>query len=139
MNRQQISAQVVDFKTGETVSNPRERRGSRRFDRRETLFVQLAAAANSEAERHTLKCQSVDLSRTGLRVTLLEALAVGTFIEAWIKISGATHTFYLVGHVRWCEIMPQGVEVGIALSDGPGTDFKTWRRTNFAVRACQPA
>ena len=131
--------QVISMTTREVLTNPHERRSSRRSRRAETLFVQLAAIIEGETQRRTLKCESADLSRGGLRIQVAETLPVGNSVEVWIKVTDSPQTFYLVGSVRWCEPTDHGAEVGIAVTDGPATDFKAWRRMNFAARACQVA
>ena len=131
--------QVISMTTREVLTNPHERRSSRRSRRAETLFVQLAAIIEGETQRRTLKCESADLSRGGLRIQVAETLPVGNSVEVWIKVTDSPQTFYLVGSVRWCAPTDHGAEVGIAVTDGPATDFKAWRRTNFAARACHLA
>ena len=131
--------QVISMTTREVLTNPQERRSSRRSRRAETLFVQLAAIIEGETQRRTLKCESADLSLGGLRIQVAETLPVGNSVEVWIKLTDSPQTFYLVGSVRWCAPTDHGAEVGIAVTDGPATDFKAWRRMNFAARACQVA
>ena len=92
--------QVISLTTREVLTNPHERRSSRRSRRAETLFVQLAAIIEGETQRRTLKCESADLSRGGLRIQVAEPLPVGNLVEVWIKVTDSPQTFYLVGSVR---------------------------------------
>lgn len=119
----------------EALSAPHDRRTHWRTLRTETLFMQLRVSVPGGEERRTLRCESADLSRGGLRIAVATEVPVGSLIEAWIKVQGEPSNFYLVGQVRWCTAQAQGAEIGVALKDAPGTDYKTWRRVNFGAKA----
>lgn len=119
--------------TLEALQSPGERRSHARHTRQETLFVQVAIKRDGDELRQTLRCQSADLSRGGLRLNLEVALETGTLLELWLKIPEAGHNFYLVGNVRWCDLVKGGTQLGVAVRDAPGTDYKRWRRMNFGL------
>ena len=119
--------------TLEALQSPGERRSHARHSRQETLFVQVAIRRDGDEQRQTLRCQSADLSRGGLRLNLEVTLETGTMLELWLKVPEAGHNFYLVGNVRWCDYVTDGVQLGVAVCDAPGTDYKLWRRMNFGV------
>ena len=121
------------FSAAEALHAERERRAHARSHRHETLFVQAAIAREDGEVRQTLRCQSADLSRGGLRITLAAAIDPGTVLEVWIKVPDAGRNFYLVGTVRWCECVAGNALIGVAVRDAPGTDYKLWRRMNFGV------
>jgi PilZ domain len=120
--------------TKEALSEPHDRRSHWRTPQAATLFMQLRAGSPDGEERRTIKCESADLSRGGLRIVVGSAISVGAPIEAWIKIQGAPGNFYLTGTVRWCNVeSPDRTEIGVALRDAPGTDYKLWRRMSFSA------
>lgn len=134
MNRRSRSVALTKLTTREALSAPHDRRSHWRAQRTETLFMQLRVRVPGGEERRTLRCESADLSRGGLRIAVATAVPVGSLIEAWIKVQGEPRNFYLVGQVRWCTAQDEGVEIGVALKDAPGTDYKGWRRVNFGAK-----
>ncbi len=134
MSRRTPSGPLKRLSTKEALGDPLERRLDGRSSRAETLFMQLRMATVGD-ERRTLRCQSADLSRGGMRIQTAAEVPIGALIEAWIKIRGEPNNFYLVGEVRWCTANPLGAEVGIALNDAPGTDYKGWRRLDFEFQS----
>lgn len=135
MTRRIPTSPLTKLSTREALGDPLERRLNSRCSRAETLFMQLRMADPASDERRTLRCQSADLSRGGMRIQTTVEVPNGTLIEAWIKIRGEPNNFYLVGEVRWSTANSHGVEVGIALRDAPGTDYKNWRRLDFEFQS----
>lgn len=117
--------------TAEALRARHERRAHLRTTRRERLFVQLGPSPDDPANRLTLKCHSADLSRGGLRVRLSEAVPVGAELELWVRVASTRRNFYLTGDVRWCVADGERHEVGIRVTDGPGTDVRAWRKLCF--------
>jgi len=100
-----------------------ERRTRPRMPRKESLYVQLAAAAAPTGAR-VLRCESADLSSTGLRVGVSEPLRPGTALEVWIRLSELGCNFYLQGRVRW--YCAASAEAGIGMCFAEGTDYWQW-------------
>ena len=122
---------VRRLSTLEALNARPDRRNHLRTLRQERLFVQLGIDA-ATGERRTLKCDSADLSRGGLRVGLSEALPPGAALEVWIRLVSARRNFYLCGEVRWCVRKSPGFEIGVHVREAPATDYRMWRRLRFA-------
>jgi PilZ domain len=115
-------------------ADPKDRRTDARAHRSERLFVQMRVVQAAGIERVTVRCDTADLSRSGLRVQVPTEIPSDAILEIWIKVQGQPNNFYLVGRVRWCTPNAQGAEIGILLQDGPGTDYKAWRRAKLAAK-----
>lgn len=110
-----------------------ERRTHARIPRTEVLFVQVISAPRAGTDRVTLRCRTADLSPGGLCIELEDEIAVGTAVEAWIRLPEAERNFYLAGTVRWYRDGDGCIQLGVGLHAAPGTDFDAWRHLDFAV------
>lgn len=114
--------------------DPNNRRAEPRATRTETLFVQVRSVASAGDERSTLRCESADLSRGGIRIQVSIEIPKDELLEIWIKVQGQPRNFYLAGRACWCAPNARGAELGIKLHDAPGTDYKAWRRHKLRAK-----
>ncbi len=74
---------------------------------------------------------TIDVSASGLKLSLQNELPVGSTIDVVITLKGNPRQYFLSGKVRWCKKADDGANyhVGIALQDliNTDTDYKAWR------------
>lgn len=106
-----------------------ERRAELRGVREERLFVKvLESEGLPEKEGMTLSCSTLDVSASGLRLSVSERVPQGTLLELWIEVKGVIGKFLLTGLVRWC--CPHGEEFicGVELIEqGDVSDLADWQ------------
>lgn len=106
-----------------------ERRTELRGVREERLFVKVLESGNSpEMKEMTLSCSTLDVSASGLRLSVSEVVSPETLLELWIEVKGVAGKFLLTGLVRWC--CPHGEEFicGVELIEqGQVSDLADWQ------------
>lgn len=75
---------------------------------------------------------TVDISASGLQITLGTAIPVDSTIDVSVTLDSGPKEYFLSGKVRWCKesTESEGYNVGIALQDliNTETDFIQWRQ-----------
>ena len=75
------------------------------------------------------RCETLDVSRAGLRVRIAEAITVGAILQIGIELPGKDEPFYLVGQVRWRmrdKSVPGSWIVGFEILHSQGSDIELW-------------
>ncbi|MEM1401700.1 MAG: PilZ domain-containing protein [Pseudomonadota bacterium] len=66
------------------------------------VFVEIESAPpGSLGPGKIARCETLDVSNSGLRVRLEEAVTVGAILQIGVELPGKDEPFYLVGQVRW--------------------------------------
>lgn len=79
-----------------------ERRRSVRLPLESRVFIELEAPPPGSMRRGRIaRCDTLEVSASGLRVRLGEALTVGAILQIGVELPGKDEPFYLVGQVRW--------------------------------------
>ena len=107
------------------------RRSEKRFTQTEAIAIKiLFASGNPELLGRSLAGTTVDVSASGLQLTLKEQLEVKSTIDVNETLRKDFKQYFLSGKVRWCRaVEDSNYCVGIALHEIPGeeTDYKAWR------------
>lgn len=106
-----------------------ERRTELRGVREERLFVKVLESEGSpEKVDKTLSCSTLDVSASGMRLSVSEAVSQGTLLELWIEVKGVTGKFLLTGLVRWCCSHGEEFICGVELIEqGEISDLADWQ------------
>jgi hypothetical protein len=79
----------------------------------------------------TLTGSTVDISASGLQITLKTAVPVDSTMDVRIILEGDTKEYFLSSKVRWCKESDQEstYNVGLVLQDlfNTDTDYDSWR------------
>ena len=71
----------------------------------------------------------MDVSQDGLRASLDEPLPEGAILQIGVDLPGRTDTLYLVGEVRWCQLLGDEAprwRAGFHLLNATATDRAAW-------------
>ena len=94
------------------------------------LFIELLAPTpGTDEDGEYLSCESRDLSRQGLSLSLPQALQVGAIHQPGIELFSREQPLFLVGEIRWCResaTQPGSWEAGFAFLNSRGTDLAEW-------------
>lgn len=75
------------------------------------------------------RCDTLEVSQSGLRVRLSESVTVGAILQIGIELPGETEPFYLVGQVRWRmqdKENPGSWIAGFEVLNALGSDIAQW-------------
>lgn len=75
------------------------------------------------------RCDTLEVSHSGLRVRLGESVTVGAILQIGIELPGETEPFYLVGQVRWRmqdKENPGSWIAGFEVLNALGSDIAQW-------------
>ncbi|MEM1141128.1 MAG: PilZ domain-containing protein [Pseudomonadota bacterium] len=66
------------------------------------VFIELESPPpGSLSPGKVARCETLEVSRSGLRVRLDEGVSVGAILQIGVELPGKDEPFYLVGQVRW--------------------------------------
>jgi hypothetical protein len=107
---------------------PENRRSHVRLEREEALLVRRHPRGQSADEDPTLvRGTSTDVSAGGLRLSAPVRADPGEALDLWVSWTPNGRKYLLAAHVRWCSHMPGHTQLGVALTESPGTDYLDWR------------
>ncbi|MFK7977862.1 MAG: PilZ domain-containing protein [Halioglobus sp.] len=93
-------------------------------------FIELESPEfGSDQTPHLITCNTVTVSRGGLRVAVNEAFEVESILQIGIEAPGDFATLYLTGEVVWCnpsEEVPPKYNVGFRLLNNSDSDISRW-------------
>ena len=94
-------------------------------------FIELISPRVGEADTGRLvACQTLNISKGGLQVTVDEELTVGAILQVGIELPHQERTLYLAGEVRWCrrteEGSPHSWGAGFKLLNASSSDIDLW-------------
>ena len=108
-----------------------ERRASKRIDQAAPFSLKIIfTSENPGMLGKSLYGSTIDISATGLKLSLDSALPVDSTIDVVVTLKGSSKQYFLSGKVKWCKKMDGASHhVGIALQDlaNTETDYKGWR------------
>jgi len=107
-----------------------EKRRHQRLDFAGTIFIELVAPGMGSHDGEVVKCATIDISRSGLRVRLDRELTVGAILQVGVDLDDKEDTLYLAGEVKWCGHEESGQDswlVGFELMNARDSDIETWR------------
>ena len=107
---------------------PQEKRQHLRLPVESRIFIELVSPRVGSAESGTVAmCNTLDISRGGLRVSLDQELTVGAILQIGVQLADADDTLYLAGEVRWCRPMQesqQGWSAGFKLMNAVDSNLE---------------
>ena len=94
------------------------------------MFIELVSAGIGSADSGKVAvCNTLDVSRGGLRVSLEHELVVGAILQIGVELPDTQDTLYLTAEVRWC-LQNQEEEnswsAGFALLNAGESDIDRW-------------
>ena len=106
-----------------------ERRDSPRIERDERVFIYVVSASeHPELQGTTVRCATVDVSATGIKIRLDQPVNEGCELELWVEISGHSPKFFLSGQAKWCNKTEDGhYQTGIELRRCDTDDLSVWQ------------
>ena len=88
------------------------------------------------------RCDTLDVSHSGLRVRLSESVSVGAILQIGVELPGENEPFYLVGQVRWRmqDKEQRGSWVaGFEILNALGSDVEHWEAALLEMDERTPA
>ncbi len=106
-----------------------DRRMDVRGAREERLFVKVGnCPENPDLKGTTIGCITLDVSSSGLQLSVSQLIPAGTELELWVDVKGVPGKFLLSGEVRWCRGENDKFACGIELHDaGETSDLSDWQ------------
>lgn len=105
-----------------------DRRTDPRHEREEALLLRRRAHDERADDDPTLvRGTSSDVSAGGMRLSAPLHAAPGEALELWVSWTPNGRKYLLAAHVRWCAHRPGNTQLGVALTESPGTDYLDWR------------
>ncbi len=99
-------------------------------------FIELESPRMGENDSGTVvRCNSLNVSRGGLKVELEEEITVGALLQLGVELPNAEEPLYLVGEVRWCRPAEDAEDAedaegawmaGFQLMNAINSDIKHW-------------
>ncbi len=109
---------------------PEDKRQHLRLPVASKIFIELVSTPAGSAESGTIAmCNTLDISRGGLSVSLDQELTVGAILQIGVQLSDADDTLYLAGEVRWCRPLQEsqhGWCAGFKLMNAGDSDIDNW-------------
>jgi hypothetical protein len=109
---------------------PEDKRQHLRLPVASKIFIELVSTPAGSAESGTVAmCNTLDISRGGLSVSLDQELTAGAILQIGVQLPDAHDPLYLAGEVRWCRAAQepeQGWSAGFKLMNAGGSDIDHW-------------
>lgn len=108
--------------------NAGERRNSYRLVHEVSIFLEtLAPCPGDDPIGNIALCGSLDISPSGLRMKLDQALPLNAILQMAIQFADKKR-FNLVAEVRWIQENSEDYEIGFLILESEQTDFSTWKK-----------
>jgi hypothetical protein len=94
------------------------------------VFIELESPPpGSIAPGKVARCETLEVSRNGLRARLNESVTVGAILQIGVELPGSNEPFYLVAQVRWRmqdKDRPGHWIGGFEILNAQGSDIEQW-------------
>lgn len=106
-----------------------DKRQSERRNCQEDVYLEITSL-NEEGDYvdQVIACETVDMSSTGLKLYVNEAIVSGTVLDLCVNYKSANRKFFLTAEVKW--VTPLADEgwyfVGFELYEADNTDIQAW-------------
>jgi len=115
------------------MPNPEERRADKRIEHKASKLKIVFTSDTPGLLGKVLTGSTVDISASGLQITLNTAVPVDSTMDVSITLDGDPKAYFLSSKVRWCKQSDQDntYNVGLVLQDlfNTDTDYNSWRET----------
>jgi hypothetical protein len=106
-----------------------EKRRAKRKPFQEDVFLELTTL-NDEGDYvdKVVPCETVDLSRIGLKLYVNQAIVSGTVLDLCVNFKAEQRKFFLTAEVKWVQpLVDDGwYFVGFELYEAENTDYELW-------------
>ena len=95
-----------------------------------TAFIELMGSTIDAPDRAPIIiCNSLDISRGGLRVCVDTFIEPGTILHLGLELAGLERPLYMVAEVKWARRTSagDGYWIGFELLESDGTDLAVWQ------------
>ena len=110
--------------------NERSRRQYLRLPLESRVFIELESPPpGSLGPGKVARCETLEVSRGGLRVRLGEAVTVGAILQIGVELPGKEEPFHLVAQARWRQQdteQPDTWIAGFEILNAAGSDVERW-------------
>lgn len=125
-----VDVQEIDIPT----SNFEDRRADPRVELSTNLTVKIVfSSASPGLLGKTLDGKTVDISASGLRISLDRPIEIDSVLDVWVTMKQENKKYFLTGNVRWCnESDKPGIyHAGVVLRERTDTvtDLRSWRKS----------
>jgi len=106
-----------------------DRRRHQRIEVVQAIFIEVVArGARSEAENAIFKCETVDISVSGLKVRVPESIAAGSSLNLAVPMDDWKENLELAGRAMWAQPVEsgEGYWVGLELKDSSRENMEKW-------------
>lgn len=97
------------------------------------VFIEIESPApGSLGPGRVSRCETLEVSRGGLRARTSEAVSVGAILQIGVELPAKDEPFYLVGQVRWRmkdEVAEGAWLIGFEILNALGSDVDQWEAT----------
>ncbi len=109
-----------------------DRRDARRYQLKEALNLKIVfSSENPNLLGKTLAGSTLDVSASGLRIELNQAIKIDSVLDVWVTLKDNNKKYFLTGNVRWCNAADDGslFHIGVVLRQRSDTvtDLDSWR------------
>lgn len=112
------------------MNSPSDRRRHLRLTRDDPVHVKIMASSVApELVDVTLRCSTLDVSASGIKLESAVHVPEFSEIEIWVDVSASAQKYFLHGLVKWAAPSAQGgnqFEIGVQLLNMPFTDYLSW-------------
>ena len=120
------------------MNNFEERRADKRVDQKEAISLKIVfSSENPGLLGKNLSGETLDISASGLRISLPCAIKVDSVLDVWVTFHNENKKYFLTGNVRWCREDTEvgGFLVGLVLRERSDTitDLADWKE-NFKAK-----
>ena len=113
------------------MTNQDERRSEERISHQATKLQIVFTSDTPSLLGKDLKGSTVDISASGLQITLNMDIPIDSTMDVRIVLDGNPKEYFLSSKVRWCKKSDQSdmYNVGLVLQDlfNTDTDYDSWR------------
>ena len=106
-----------------------DKRKCPRSNRRENVFIEVTTQnGDGEYVKKVIGCESVDVSRQGLKLYVHEQIAQGTILDLCVSFKYNPEKYFLTAEVKWSRpLVDEGwYFIGFELFEADNTDFQKW-------------
>jgi hypothetical protein len=109
-----------------------ERRADKRFEQKEEISLKIVfSSENPGLLGKNLSGETLDVSASGLRISLPFAIKLDSVLDVWVRKHKANKKYFLTGNVRWCheDSDGSGYLIGLVLRERTDTitDLASWK------------
>lgn len=117
-----------------------EKRKNPRTNRQENVYIEVTTQdEDGEYTKKVIGCESVDVSRKGLKLYVHEQIVQGTILDLCVNFKDNPEKYYLTAEVKWSRpLVDEGwYFIGFEIYEGDNTDYQKWYQWVDAFNAAQ--